>query len=193
MLVHVGVDLFSNFLSGSKTMDLVVGAHKGILTFIILLSSCGLLTSGTFWPRLHSLGRKFGKHEVSQYPGLKSNIDLKSDLIPWGIYRPSITLQDWSLKWISSDVTTSQDDDNRDARQNQKNHLWGLVRKEAVPTGNQKGAVATMGWEPGWCRKRSIVVADDAAFREKSKMLTAMERQKWLHSYIQKFLVINSD
>ncbi|MBN3292618.1 TIP39 protein, partial [Polypterus senegalus] len=40
--------------------------------------------------------------------------------------------------------------------------------------------------------KRNIVVADDAAFREKSKLLTAMERQKWLNSYIQKLLVVNS-
>ncbi|MBN3298808.1 TIP39 protein, partial [Amia calva] len=40
--------------------------------------------------------------------------------------------------------------------------------------------------------KRNIVVADDAAFREKSKLLTAMERQKWLNSYMQKLLVVNS-
>uniref|UniRef100_A0A8C8RH74 Tuberoinfundibular peptide of 39 residues n=1 Tax=Pelusios castaneus TaxID=367368 RepID=A0A8C8RH74_9SAUR len=46
---------------------------------------------------------------------------------------------------------------------------------------------------PGWSGKRSIVVADDAAFRERSKMLTAMERQKWLNSYMQKLLVVNPD
>lgn len=40
--------------------------------------------------------------------------------------------------------------------------------------------------------KRNLVVADDAAFREKSKMLTSMERQKWLNSYMQKLLVVNS-
>lgn len=40
--------------------------------------------------------------------------------------------------------------------------------------------------------KRNMVVADDAAFREKSKLLTAMERQKWLNSYMQKLLVVNS-
>ncbi|KAG8140434.1 hypothetical protein E2320_003105 [Naja naja] len=171
-------------------MDPVTGAHKGILSIIVLLSSCGLLTSGTFLPTLHSLGRKFGKHEVSQYPGLEGNIDLKA---PWGIYTPSITLQDWNLKWMSSDVTASQDDGNHDERQNKKTQLWGLARKEAVPAGNQMGAVDLTGWVPGWRGKRSIVVADDAAFREKSKMLTAMERQKWLNSYMQKFLVVNSD
>lgn len=40
--------------------------------------------------------------------------------------------------------------------------------------------------------KRNLVVADDAAFREKSKLLTSMERQKWLNSYMQKLLVVNS-
>uniref|UniRef100_A0A670ZI56 Tuberoinfundibular peptide of 39 residues n=1 Tax=Pseudonaja textilis TaxID=8673 RepID=A0A670ZI56_PSETE len=99
----------------------------------------------------------FGEHDVSQYPGLESNVDLKANLLPWGIYTPSISLQDW------------------------------------IPAGNQMGAVDLTGWVPGWRGKRSIVVADDAAFREKSKMLTAMERQKWLNSYMQKFLVVNSD
>lgn len=40
--------------------------------------------------------------------------------------------------------------------------------------------------------KRNMVVADDTAFREKSKLLTSMERQKWLNSYMQKLLVVNS-
>uniref|UniRef100_A0A4W3K2T3 Tuberoinfundibular peptide of 39 residues n=1 Tax=Callorhinchus milii TaxID=7868 RepID=A0A4W3K2T3_CALMI len=37
--------------------------------------------------------------------------------------------------------------------------------------------------------KRSVVVADDVAFRENSKFLTAMERQKWLNSIIRKLVV----
>lgn len=40
--------------------------------------------------------------------------------------------------------------------------------------------------------KRNMVVADDAAFREKSKLLTSMERQKWLNTYMQKLLVVDS-
>lgn len=50
------------------------------------------------------------------------------------------------------------------------------------------------GWasQSGRMVKRNMVVADDAAFREKSKMLTSMERQKWLNSYMQKLLVVNS-
>lgn len=56
----------------------------------------------------------------------------------------------------------------------------------------------TNGWRSNWMaqpvneEKRNIVVADDAAFREKSKLLTAMQRQKWLNSYMQKLLVVNS-
>ena len=52
------------------------------------------------------------------------------------------------------------------------------------------------GWPAEWSHgppgKRNMVVADDAAFREKSKLLTAMERQKWLNSYMQKLLVVNT-
>ncbi|XP_072348063.1 tuberoinfundibular peptide of 39 residues [Scyliorhinus torazame] len=52
-------------------------------------------------------------------------------------------------------------------------------------------------WSSDWLEpstneeaKRSVVVADDVAFREKSKFLTAMQRQKWLSSVMRK-LVIN--
>lgn len=53
-------------------------------------------------------------------------------------------------------------------------------------------------WPEDWSsedagmRKRNMAVADDAAFREKSKLLTSMERQKWLNSYMQKLLVVKS-
>lgn len=54
--------------------------------------------------------------------------------------------------------------------------------------------VAPAGWssQDADMVKRNMVVADDAAFREKSKLLTSMERQKWLNSYMQKLLVVNS-
>lgn len=45
--------------------------------------------------------------------------------------------------------------------------------------------------QSGAAVKRNMVVADDAAFREKSKLLTSMERQKWLNSYMHKLLVVN--
>ncbi|XP_067830253.1 tuberoinfundibular peptide of 39 residues isoform X2 [Heptranchias perlo] len=50
-------------------------------------------------------------------------------------------------------------------------------------------------WSSDWLEpttneevKRSIVVADDVAFREKSKFLTALERQKWLNSVLRKLV-----
>ncbi|XP_025031755.1 tuberoinfundibular peptide of 39 residues [Python bivittatus] len=169
-------------------MNPVTGARKGCFSIIVILSSCALLASGIFLPRLQTPGSKFGKRDVSQYPELESNVDLKADLVPWGFHIPSITLQDWSLKWVSSDVTAPQDDDNSYEEQNRKSHLWGSTREEGPAARSQKGTADSAGWVPGWRGKRSIVVADDAAFREKSKMLTAMERQKWLNSYMQKFL-----
>uniref|UniRef100_A0A8C3SF40 Tuberoinfundibular peptide of 39 residues n=1 Tax=Chelydra serpentina TaxID=8475 RepID=A0A8C3SF40_CHESE len=66
-----------------------------------------------------------------------------------------------------------------------KSRPWSGPRQEVPP--------AELAPAPGWGGKRSIVVADDAAFRERSKMLTAMERQKWLNSYMQKLLVVNPD
>lgn len=90
---------------------------------------------------------------------------------------------------MSSDVITPQDEDS--GGQNRKSHLWGPVRQEAVPSESQKVVLYPNSWLPRWGGKRSIVVADDAVFREKSKLLTARERQKWLNSYMQKFLVVN--
>ncbi|KAK7904085.1 hypothetical protein WMY93_016692 [Mugilogobius chulae] len=47
-------------------------------------------------------------------------------------------------------------------------------------------------WSSGAGLNRRSVVADDAAFRERSKLLTSMERQKWLNSYMHKLLVVDS-
>uniref|UniRef100_A0A8D0B9A2 Tuberoinfundibular peptide of 39 residues n=1 Tax=Salvator merianae TaxID=96440 RepID=A0A8D0B9A2_SALMN len=73
-----------------------------------------------------------------------------------------------------------------------ESRLWIPTRKGTLPPQSQKRTLYSAGWVPGWDEKRSMVVADDTAFREKSKMLTTMERQKWLNSYMQKFLVVNS-
>lgn len=56
----------------------------------------------------------------------------------------------------------------------------------------EKAAPAGWSSQGAGMVKRNMVVADDAAFREKSKLLTSMERQKWLNSYMQKLLVVNS-
>ncbi|XP_030400896.1 tuberoinfundibular peptide of 39 residues [Gopherus evgoodei] len=89
----------------------------------------------------------------------------------WDLQLPSISLQDWSLRMLP-----------REGR-SRKSRLWSGPSQEVPPA----------ELAPGWGGKRSIVVADDAAFRERSKMLTAMERQKWLNSYMQKLLVVNPD
>ncbi|XP_061446581.1 tuberoinfundibular peptide of 39 residues [Rhineura floridana] len=173
-------------------MEVALGAHKGLGAIIVILSSCLLLSSGAVLPKLHNSGRLW-KSEVPQYPSPESSPVLKGALVPWDIRLPSITLSDWRLKWMSSDVMAPQDEDNEDEGQNRKSRLWGPIRQEAVSPGGQKVALYPATWVPDWDGKRSIVVADDAAFREKSKMLTAMERQKWLNSYIQKFLVVNTE
>ncbi|XP_042329711.1 tuberoinfundibular peptide of 39 residues [Sceloporus undulatus] len=173
-------------------MKWTTGTHKGLWTIIVILSSSWLLTSGALLPKLRNSGRLW-KREASQYIPPRDSDDLKVSLFPWNIRIPSITLRDWSLKWMSSDVSAPQEEDNKDDGQNRKSHLWDPEREEGASPGGQKVVLYPAGWVPGWGGKRSIVVGDDAAFREKSKMLTAMERQKWLNSYMQKFLVVNSD
>ncbi|XP_066486438.1 tuberoinfundibular peptide of 39 residues [Tiliqua scincoides] len=173
--------------TGSLSMEPVAGARKGLLPIIVFLSSCLLVSSGL---SLQNSGR-LRKPEASQFTPQEHSVDLKAALVPWDIRIPFITLRDWSLKWMSSDVITPQDEGSEG--QNRKSHLWSPVRQEALPSESQKMLLYPASWLPRWGGKRSIVVADDAAFREKSKLLTAMERQKWLNSYMQKLLVVNSD
>ncbi|XP_062992951.1 tuberoinfundibular peptide of 39 residues [Elgaria multicarinata webbii] len=173
-------------------MEPPTGPRKGLLTIIVILTSGLLLSSGALLPKAHNSGR-FWEHAAPQYPPLEGSIDLNAALLPWGTHLPSIMLHDWSLKWMSSDVTAPQDEEKEDGGQNRKSLLWGSMRQEASSPRDPKVALYPASWVPGWGGKRSIVVADDAAFREKSKLLTAMQRQKWLNSYMQKLLVVNSD
>lgn len=39
---------------------------------------------------------------------------------------------------------------------------------------------------------RSLALADDAAFRERARMLAALERRHWLNSYMHKLLVLDT-
>uniref|UniRef100_A0A8C5QR17 Tuberoinfundibular peptide of 39 residues n=1 Tax=Leptobrachium leishanense TaxID=445787 RepID=A0A8C5QR17_9ANUR len=118
----------------------------------------------------------------------------------WNQQLPSITLHDWSLKMLSSDFLPNDQSEERGRNlilpPATRHILFGSndVAKKAVPNSPE---IPEQIWLPSWptnegLEKRNIVVADDAAFREKSKMLTAMERQKWLNSYMQKLLVVNS-
>uniref|UniRef100_A0A7M4FF81 Tuberoinfundibular peptide of 39 residues n=1 Tax=Crocodylus porosus TaxID=8502 RepID=A0A7M4FF81_CROPO len=94
---------------------------------------------------------------------------------------PPIPLQGWSLRALLPSMRSPWEEEG----QSRKSHFWNRSRQEVPPW---QGVPA-----PGEGGKRSIVVADDAAFREKSKLLTAMERQKWLNAYMQKLLVVNQD
>ncbi|XP_074548691.1 tuberoinfundibular peptide of 39 residues [Halichoeres trimaculatus] len=105
----------------------------------------------------------------------------------WDILFPSISLRDWSIQMMSAPSLR--------AATNSKGRLmreaW-IFDPERADGSDER--VWPADWSPqgGGLMKRNMVVADDAAFREKSKLLTSMERQKWLNSYMQKLLVVNS-
>lgn len=40
--------------------------------------------------------------------------------------------------------------------------------------------------------RRSLALADDAAFRERARMLAALERRRWLNSYVHRMLVLDA-
>ncbi|XP_062944500.1 tuberoinfundibular peptide of 39 residues [Cynocephalus volans] len=40
--------------------------------------------------------------------------------------------------------------------------------------------------------RRSLALADDAAFRERARLLAALERRHWLNSYMHKLLVVDA-
>ncbi|KAM3595216.1 uncharacterized protein V6R79_020162 [Siganus canaliculatus] len=103
----------------------------------------------------------------------------------WDVLFPSISLRDWSIHMMSSPSLTGTADTKT-----------GLMREAWLLAPQRAEASVERAWPNEWSSqdmvKRNMVVADDAAFREKSKLLTSMERQKWLNSYMQKLLVVNS-
>ncbi|KAM7376706.1 hypothetical protein PAMP_006418 [Pampus punctatissimus] len=104
----------------------------------------------------------------------------------WGVF-PSISLRDWSIQMMSAPSLRTA-----------TNSKTGLMREAWLFAPESTGASIERAWPAKWSSqdadivKRNMVVADDAAFREKSKLLTSMERQKWLNSYMQKLLVVKS-
>ncbi|KAG7509881.1 tuberoinfundibular [Solea senegalensis] len=105
----------------------------------------------------------------------------------WDVLFPSIALRDWSVQMMSAPSLRSAADSKA-----------GLMRKAWLFAPVRAEAGMAKAWPSEWSSqgvgtvKRNMVVADDTAFREKSKLLTSMERQKWLNSYMQKLLVVNS-
>ncbi|XP_067408510.1 tuberoinfundibular peptide of 39 residues [Emydura macquarii macquarii] len=148
-------------------MDAPPSAGRSLVSVLFLLGYSSLLCAGTLLPPSHPPNRLWTQ-DVSQDPANPGGHPPA-----WDLKLPSITLQDWSLRMLSGEGRS------------RKSRLGSRTTQEVPP--------AELAPAPGWGRKRSIVVADDAAFRERSKMLTAMERQKWLNSYMQKLLVVNPD
>ncbi|XP_053191182.1 tuberoinfundibular peptide of 39 residues [Scomber japonicus] len=105
----------------------------------------------------------------------------------WGVVFPSISLRDWSIQMMSAPSLGAA-----------ANSKTGLMREAWLFSPESAEASVERVWPAEWSSqdagmvKRNMVVADDAAFREKSKLLTSMERQKWLNSYMQKLLVVKS-
>ncbi|XP_072546621.1 tuberoinfundibular peptide of 39 residues isoform X2 [Salminus brasiliensis] len=144
---------------------------------LIVLMSIILLTSAFPQPRLQPLPRN------SPSAGQDS-----SKQEQWEVLYPSISLRDWSIQMLSA-----PDFGGVKPRTEQLGvDEWNPLSQSQVEE-NLVKAWPVVDWSQrvGNQQKRNIVVADDAAFREKSKLLTAMERQKWLNSYMQKLLVVN--
>ncbi|XP_042356144.1 tuberoinfundibular peptide of 39 residues [Plectropomus leopardus] len=98
----------------------------------------------------------------------------------WDVLFPSISLRNWSIKMLSAPAFRTA-----------ANSRAGLMKEAWLFAPERAEASVERAWPVGGV-KRSMAVADDAAFREKSKVLTSMERQKWLNSYMHKLLVVNS-
>ncbi|XP_067336655.1 tuberoinfundibular peptide of 39 residues isoform X1 [Channa argus] len=143
-------------------------------TSILLLCILGmtLVTSGFPQPRLT----------------IRSSDDSEeSKRDDWDVLFPSISLSDWSVQMMLAPSLRAA-----------ANSKAGLMREEWLFAPERAETSMERTWPAEWSSqgagtvKRNMVVADDAAFREKSKLLTSMERQKWLNSYMQKLLVVNS-
>ncbi|XP_028677652.1 tuberoinfundibular peptide of 39 residues [Erpetoichthys calabaricus] len=164
-------------------MKTITGLRSKLLFKAFLLSA--LLCLGNTVPHLRSLDSYSSPlatddNEASRFqPGFD---------FPY----PSISLRDWRVRMVSSSELPGQ-----------KSKLVALPPRfwpsnDQLESSFSSNSGMTKKWPWDWSEnvanleKRNIVVADDAAFREKSKLLTAMERQKWLNSYIQKLLVVNS-
>ncbi|KAG9344761.1 hypothetical protein JZ751_010448 [Albula glossodonta] len=163
----------------------MVGPFPSSRTPLLLLTLLGMAVVSSGFPptRLHPLERisssPFGQ-EVSK-------------LARWEMLYPSFSLRDWSIQMMSppefADPKTKPQLMGSDSwvpmSQSQAEALTEEVELDkSWPTDSPP----RMGND----EKRNIVVADDAAFRQRSRLLTAMERQKWLNSYMQKLLVVDS-
>ncbi|XP_077312239.1 parathyroid hormone 2 [Lithobates pipiens] len=179
-------------------------AERSFFLITVLLGYCIVLSSTAIITNIRSPNRLWRRDLSDQSINNNQKNPFMSGPDSWKQQLPSISLHNWSLKMLTSNILPNEPTEERArklllqpiARQ----ILFGSneIAKKVLPDDDEiKSAISDQRWLPPWpaneeLDKRSIVVADDAAFREKSKMLTAMERQKWLNSYMQKLLVVNS-
>ncbi|KAM4652309.1 tuberoinfundibular peptide of 39 residues [Discoglossus pictus] len=180
-------------------------AGRPFLPITALLGCLFVLSSAAIIPSIRNPNRLWKRDFSDQPLGSKQLNPFLPRSGSWDRQLPSITLHDWSLKMLSSDVVPNEPSEERRKKlflqPVTRQLLFGsndVPKKDVSDDPGLNSGIADQRWLPDWptneeLEKRSIVVADDAAFREKSKMLTAMERQKWLNSYMQKLLVVNSN
>ncbi|MFT7812976.1 tuberoinfundibular peptide of 39 residues [Arapaima gigas] len=165
---HAAAELSSRHPAAGPKMFSMVPPPRSALLLLALL--CMTLASSSF-PVRHA----------------PSAAQEDSKMSKWEVLYPSISLLDWSLQMMSTPEFAER-----------KSKPGLMANKPWLHLSQSEMEDLTKTWPSNWSTrvghegKRNIVVADDAAFREKSKLLTAMERQKWLNSYMQKLLVVNS-
>ncbi|XP_076986567.1 parathyroid hormone 2 [Tamandua tetradactyla] len=74
---------------------------------------------------------------------------------------------------------------------------WGIRTASGValpPAGVLGPRTPDRAWGlPGSpASRRSLALADDAAFRERARLLAALERRHWLNSYMRRLLVLDA-
>ncbi|KAJ8410314.1 hypothetical protein AAFF_G00202950 [Aldrovandia affinis] len=154
---------------------------------LLLLAVLGMatLSSGFPLPRLRPL-------ESSRFssPPLDQEV---SKLAQWELLYPFFSLRDWSIQMMSPSEFASP----KPKPQLMADDSWVPVSQSQMEALTEE-AELDKSWPsdsspwPANEEKRNTVVADDTAFRHKSKLLSAMERQNWLNSYMQKLLVVDS-
>ncbi|XP_014344274.2 tuberoinfundibular peptide of 39 residues [Latimeria chalumnae] len=195
----------------------MIPAGVSLRVVILLLGCYTFLSFGAILPSLRnvdsSIARPWRGNFFTNSGSTKDVGELLPRLSTWDLQFPIITLHDWSIKLMSSG-SAPKGTPTKPA--NRKSHHQPISRRDWLPsnliaTGRKLGHSLVIGKEAGLSRaalgrswpsswsegeeeeKRGVVVAaDDDAFREKIKMMTSIERQKWLNSYMQKLLVFNS-
>ncbi|KAM4014886.1 tuberoinfundibular peptide of 39 residues isoform 2-T4 [Anomaloglossus baeobatrachus] len=184
-------------------MERIAVGHD-FFQFAVLLGCCIVLSSPTIIPTIRNPVRLWKRELSDQSLSDKQLNPFLSRPDSWNQQVPSITFHDWSLKMLSSDVLPNESPNERARKLLMqpitRQLLFGsndVSKKVITDDSSLNRGISDQRWLSIWptneeMEKRSIVVADDVAFQERSKMLTAMQRQKWLNSYMHKLLVFNS-